>query len=207
MATPPPSSGGKLSLTKKIGPLPMWGWIAVAVVGVILYRKLSGSSSSTAAQTGATSTNATVPTETVTTAAGTYSGPVGYDPLGGSGSSGDSGSGSSGGSGSTGTTTPTDTTTPGTTTTATPGSGGSSLYQLPGTTTLAGNEYYVLGGTQATSDTQQYNVSGGAPVYFTWTGNGTPTQGAPPSNAQGVVAYTPVSTPTSQIFGPGNQAV
>jgi hypothetical protein len=100
MATaPPPKSGAGAGsfFTKKVGPLPMWGWIAVAIVGVILYRKMSGSGS--AGSVAGSSTNAAVPTETVTTAAGTYSGPVGYDPLGGGGDSGGSTDpGSAGGS-------------------------------------------------------------------------------------------------------------
>lgn len=69
----------------------------------------------------------------------------------------------------------------------------------PGTETIQGNEYYVLGSVDNSGFTG-YNVSGGAPVFATWTGNGTPTQGFDTSTAQpGEVLYTPTSTPLNQI--------
>lgn len=42
---PPPAEGGN-PLTRHYGPLPGWGWLAVAVVGYLLYKKFSGSSTS-----------------------------------------------------------------------------------------------------------------------------------------------------------------
>lgn len=87
MATPPPQkngkppakgAGGMSFLTQKAGPLPVWGWIAVAVVGFIIYKKLQ-SGSSTGTTTGATAGSAasgTQPTETLTTPYGTYTGPA-----------------------------------------------------------------------------------------------------------------------------------
>ncbi len=73
------SGGGGSFFQKKVGPLPMWGWIAVAVVGIYLYRRYSSGTASTAATTAAATTT---PTESLTTAGGTYSGPVGYAPPG-----------------------------------------------------------------------------------------------------------------------------
>ncbi len=70
----------------------------------------------------------------------------------------------------------------------------------PPTTTLGGNEYYVLGGAANMNDYHGDNVKNGAPVYFTWNGQGIPEQGLlPPELASGIVAYTPVSTPLSEI--------
>jgi hypothetical protein len=66
-------------LTRKIGPLPLWAWGAIAVVGLLYLRKKSAGSS--AVGTSTTSLPA-LATETVTTAGGTYTGPVGGAPPG-----------------------------------------------------------------------------------------------------------------------------
>lgn len=61
---PPATTGGKASggigvLAKPAGPLPIYGWIAVGVAAIFLYRKLYGSSSTAnAAPSDATSTDA-----------------------------------------------------------------------------------------------------------------------------------------------------
>lgn len=54
--------------------------------------------------------------------------------------------------------------------------------------TFASGTYFVLGGFLSTGRYTGWNTT--SPVYFTWTGNGTPTQGSPPAGAKGVVAYT-----------------
>ncbi len=65
------------------------------------------------------------------------------------------------------------------------------------TTTLSGKEYYVLG-----QPGSNLNVKTGAPVFATWTGQGTPVQGFTTKSAlPGEVYYTPVSTPGFQIVG------
>ncbi len=74
----------------------------------------------------------------------------------------------------------------------------------PSTTTLGGATWYVLGGFQTTGAYKGLNVSGTKEVAFTWTGHGTPTVGPPPAGATGVVAYTPVTTPTSDIGNPSD---
>jgi hypothetical protein len=80
-------AGGAGFLTQKMGPLPVWGWLAVAVVGIYLYRKISGqSAASTTATTTTTPTStygATTPTldytsQGVSPPAGTYT----YTPTG-----------------------------------------------------------------------------------------------------------------------------
>ncbi len=50
-----PRGGGGTGLTKKIGPLPMWGWMAIVAVLAIAYSyyKKSKSSTSTSSGTGA----------------------------------------------------------------------------------------------------------------------------------------------------------
>lgn len=72
------------------------------------------------------------------------------------------------------------------------------------TTALGGADYYILGGFQATGRYSGENVSTNEPVFFTWTGSGAPTQGAPPAGAAGVVAYTPTSTPVADIGNPSD---
>ena len=39
-------------LTRKAGPLPVWGWVVVVVGGYLIYRRLSGKSSSSAGTAG-----------------------------------------------------------------------------------------------------------------------------------------------------------
>lgn len=76
-AKKPPAKGASgAGLTKKLGPLPVWGWIAAVIVGYLVYKKYSANKATTAATTG----TATTPTETVTTSGGTYTGPVGSVP-------------------------------------------------------------------------------------------------------------------------------
>ena len=86
---PPAGKGGGSFFTNKVGPLPMWGWIAVAVVGVIIYRKVSGSGSGSSSTSGTTSASdqaallnsqAAADYASLTTAGGSYSGPVGGAP-------------------------------------------------------------------------------------------------------------------------------
>lgn len=74
-APPPKSGGGGSFLTQKAGPLPVWGWLVVAVVGIYLYRRISGSSSSSGS-----SGTVNIPSETLQTPGGSYSGPVGGAP-------------------------------------------------------------------------------------------------------------------------------
>ena len=64
--TPPPAAGGKKEnvFTHKIGPLPMWGWVAIVGGGLVAYRLYSNknAAASTGATTAATDTTAnTVP--------------------------------------------------------------------------------------------------------------------------------------------------
>lgn len=79
--------------------------------------------------------------------------------------------------------------------------GGGAAASTPGISeaTFGGEEYDVLGGFEATGKYSGWNVSTDEPVDFTWTGQGTPELGAPPAGATGVVAYTPASTPRSDI--------
>lgn len=52
MSTPnEPSSGGGNFLTRKIGPLPMWGWVAIAAGLILLYSYRQKSQQTTAAST------------------------------------------------------------------------------------------------------------------------------------------------------------
>lgn len=76
-------------LTNKYGPLPGWGWVAVIVVGVVLWRKLHPRASATSSQTTSRSNMFTggqasnIPTETITLPSGaSYSGPAGSAPSG-----------------------------------------------------------------------------------------------------------------------------
>jgi len=110
--------------TRKVGPLPVWAWAAVALVAVYLYRR-STSSSTTASTTA--STGVTPPTETITTAGGTYSGPVNAAP-----------------SSITNPTTPS----PGNTgtTTVSPGNTGVAAFTPPSTASLSGSGYWESSG-------------------------------------------------------------
>jgi len=71
-----PEQGGNI-LTRKMGPLPIWAWAGIALVAVYLYRRYSGAAS---AATTTTAASTTQPTETLQTAGGTYTGPVGGAP-------------------------------------------------------------------------------------------------------------------------------
>jgi hypothetical protein len=60
-AAPPPKKAKGTGLTKKVGPLPIWGWAALAAVGAGAYiwyrdRKAKSSSAGTASTTSTTST-------------------------------------------------------------------------------------------------------------------------------------------------------
>jgi hypothetical protein len=67
------------------------------------------------------------------------------------------------------------------------------------TATINGQQYYVIGHVQ-TGKYTGYNVSNGAPVYATWTGQGTPEQGFTSKTLYpGEVLYTPTSTPVDQL--------
>lgn len=191
MATPPAKKSGspKFNLTTKYGPLPAWGWIAVLVVGVVIYKKLKSNSSGTASTAGTTSST-TTPTETLTTSGGTYTGPAGDAP------------------GSV--TNPTTDPTTGTTVppsapaslTPTPGGGSGTASQFgvsnpgqPGQgegigsfVDFGSSEYEVVGSTDSSGLFSGYNVGGGAPVYATQPGQGTPMTGFNPSGA-GQVLY------------------
>lgn len=85
------------------------------------------------------------------------------------------------------------------------------LYNDPGQTSLGGQQWWVLGGGQEVNgqyqDKQQFQVTNGAPVFFTWNGNGIPKQGPPPGTSAGIVAYTPTSTPLTDIQGPNGARV
>lgn len=200
------------ALTRKIGPLPAWGWAALAVGGFLVYHFFIAKkpSSSTTLPTGSTAVSATAVTPG---AAGSYGG--------------------GGGAG----TTPTQLgnvlgalqTLQGkyatltakyqtanraaqaaaagvTKVSAAQQQTAQQVSSLAGPSTLGeqnigGNFYDVLGHFLPTGKYTGFNVGGGAPVLFTWTGQGTPQQGAPPKGAQGVVVYTPTSTPTKLIGG------
>jgi hypothetical protein len=77
--TPPPKqqAGGTSSmLTRQVGPLPAWGWLVVAVVGFVLWRKLKGGSTGTTGTTGATGVTG-APTAAETFPGGySYNGPA-----------------------------------------------------------------------------------------------------------------------------------
>lgn len=106
--------------------------------------------------------------------------------------------GSSGGTTTTtgssgGATTPAPTTTPSKNTTI-----AAILGKTINVATLGGKEFYVLGSGLGPTF-RGWNVGTGAPVFFTWKGNGTPRQGPPPPGATTVTVYTPTSTPISLI--------
>lgn len=72
--------GGGSFFAKKLGPLPVWGWVAIAVVGYYLYSKTRAGGSSGSSQYGTT-----IPTaaqETLSGPGGYYSGPWGGAPAG-----------------------------------------------------------------------------------------------------------------------------
>ncbi len=151
MATPPPqkkappkAGGGMGTLTKKVGPLPVWGYIAVVVVGYLIYRKMKGSSAS--ASTAATAGGAaagTAPTETITLPSGaSYTGPAGAAPQGCNWSGGNGstpGGGTSPGQGGT-----------------TPGNGGGQSGAYPGYTLIGSN----------VANTVQADLTAGTPVEY-----------------------------------------
>lgn len=76
----PPASQSKQGagnlLTRKVGPLPGWGWLVVAIVGFYLWKKLQGGSSSSGTSSTGTSSSSP-PTASVTLPGGySYSGPA-----------------------------------------------------------------------------------------------------------------------------------
>lgn len=73
----------------------------------------------------------------------------------------------------------------------------------PTVTSLCGGLWYVLGGFTPQGLYVGRTVGGGVPVAFTWVGQGCPEVGQlPPAGANGVVAYTPVTTPRTDIGPP-----
>lgn len=58
-----PSGKGGSKLSKKLGPLPLWGWgvVGAAVLGFLYYRSRSGGTTSASSATGATGTIGSVP--------------------------------------------------------------------------------------------------------------------------------------------------
>jgi hypothetical protein len=75
---PAAQQGGSI-LTRKLGPLPGWAWVAIAVVGIYLYRKMTNTAA-TGSSTVPTAAVAAAPTESVTLPSGaSYSGPAGVD--------------------------------------------------------------------------------------------------------------------------------
>ncbi len=78
----------------------------------------------------------------------------------------------------------------------------------PNQADLGGQTWDVLGGFNASGQYVGSNLLNGAPVAWTWTGQGTPEVGAlPPAGAGGVVAYTPSSTPLADIAAGGSPYV
>lgn len=72
MAAPEPSGGGSF-LTRRIGPLPAWGWIVALAVGYYLYKRFAGGSSPASSSVPA----GAEPTASVTLPGGySYSGPA-----------------------------------------------------------------------------------------------------------------------------------
>jgi hypothetical protein len=155
-----PAKGGANFLTNKVGPLPVWGYIAVAVAAFLIWKKLSGSSSSsgTASTAGAGATSSTPSTETVTTPYGSYTGPsqggipssiLGPAP------------------------------TPGSTGSPTPGSGGGSTPPSSGTapTQSTGSPYTQVG----TATQAQQDLNSGIPIYYEPGGAGAPGAGSAPA--------------------------
>jgi hypothetical protein len=157
MATnqPPPKKGsadGGNFLTKKAGPLPVWGYIVVAVAAYLIYKKLSGSGTSSAG-TAATTGTAAPATETITTPGGTYTGP------------------SQGGIPES-ITNPTPT--PGSTGAPTPGSGGNST--PPSSSTGPASTYVAV----PTATAAQQDLNTGIPIYYEGPGQGAPAAGSSP---------------------------
>jgi hypothetical protein len=78
MAPPavPAKKPGGTGLSQHYGPLPLWGWIAAAVVGYLLYKKFTGASSSTATTTPTTTAATTAQTQPSWQGAGNPSGAV-----------------------------------------------------------------------------------------------------------------------------------
>lgn len=72
--------GGGSFFTKKLGPLPVWGWAAVLLVGYYLYTRSHGGSGSSAGS--AATTIPTAAQETLSGPGGYYSGPWGGAPAG-----------------------------------------------------------------------------------------------------------------------------
>lgn len=184
-AAPPNGGGGGNLLTQKFGPLPAWGWLAVAVVGFILWRRLSGNQSNATASGTPNAVLGPIPTETITTGYGSYTGPPTSAPPWAYQAPSTASSAPSNPA-------------PAAAPVASPGGGPSPAMAQVTTTNLAGGTYDVLGGFHGAQYTG-YNVSTGEPVYFTYTGQGTPQQGPPPAGASGVVLYTPTSTPITKI--------
>lgn len=78
MAAKPKPKGKNTFFTKKVGPLPVWAWVATAVGTYLAYRYFSGANASAAQATTPSSTDTTgmtgTPTDTSGSAGGTVTG-------------------------------------------------------------------------------------------------------------------------------------
>jgi len=172
-AAAPPAAGN--IFTRKIGPLPGWGWMALAGAGAAGYliwkRRQAASSAATTATTGATASALNNIQSEISALQGTASGTGGYY-----GGGGYSGGGASGGGGSSGTAAGTTgtaansggTTAKGTTAgtgtatgkTTSAGSGSSAAKTLPpgGLHTISTGSTTAKVGWDAVTGAAQYNV-------------------------------------------------
>lgn len=187
----PVGGGGASFLTQKVGPLPVWGYLVALVAGYLIYKHLTGSTSSTASTTGATTGSTTAtgePSETVTLPGGySYTGPATGALPGVGGTPGS---------------------TPGTTgTSTTPGSGGNA-----GGTPYPG--YSLV--TENVANTVAADLVAGSPVYYSaaagqallpvtkgagggWLAGGTPitqvgSSAGPPGAPSGYYVPTPAAS-------------
>ena len=171
-AKAPAGKGGGSFFTNKVGPLPMWGWIAVAVVGIIIYRKVSGggSSSSTSGTTSASDQAALLNAQaaadyaSLTTAGGSYSGPVGGAPTSITDpTTSTTSTGATGGTVTAGT--PPETTTPGPTASApTPGATPASYLALTSPAAIQGDINAGQTLYQSGTEAQAWDLANGTPA-------------------------------------------
>lgn len=75
-AKPKPKGNGKNILTKKLGPLPVWVWVATAVGTYLAYRYFTGANASAAQVTTPSSTDSSGTTGTPTDTSGLTGGSV-----------------------------------------------------------------------------------------------------------------------------------
>jgi hypothetical protein len=188
-----PSSAGS-GLTKKIGPLPVWGYIAAIVIGYIIYKKYTAqtsasTSTSTTAQTAAEyQAMLAAQQETLTTPGGTYTGPVGGAP---SSITNPSGSGSS---------TATPAASGASTTPSTPGSSATSP-NTPGSTGGIPTSPQTFYNTGPTGTTAAVNPA----AYAAPAGSNTPAaqQAQATTNPDGSITYGPSTISNQAIANQG----